>query len=75
MIIRIVNRSLVLYDDLLRFFFCGNCYHFKYLIFIFLASSDNMARLWSVDTGEVKKEYSGHQKAVVCLAFRDEIVQ
>ena len=40
-----------------------------------LASSDNMARLWSVDTGEVKKEYSGHQKAVVCLAFRDESIQ
>ncbi|WAQ97447.1 LST8-like protein [Mya arenaria] len=34
-----------------------------------------MARLWSVDTGEVKKEYSGHQKAVVCLAFRDESIQ
>ena len=43
--------------------------------FVFSASSDNMARLWSVDTGEVKKEYSGHQKAVACLAFRDEIVQ
>lgn len=41
----------------------------------FSASSDNMARLWSVETGDVKKEYSGHQKAVVCLAFRDEFVQ
>ncbi|KAJ8318610.1 hypothetical protein KUTeg_003701 [Tegillarca granosa] len=43
--------------------------------YIITASSDNMARLWSVDTGEVKKEYSGHQKAVMCLAFRDEFVQ
>lgn len=38
------------------------------------ASSDNTARLWSVDGGDVKREYSGHQKAVVCLAFRDEVV-
>ena len=38
----------------------------------FLASSDNIARLWCVETGEVKREYSGHQKAVVCLAFRDD---
>ena len=42
---------------------------------VFVASSDNIARLWSVDSGEVKKEYSGHQKAVVCLAFRDESIQ
>ena len=38
----------------------------------FPASSDNMARLWTVETGEVKREYSGHQKAVVSLAFRDD---
>ncbi|XP_064607066.1 target of rapamycin complex subunit lst8-like [Liolophura sinensis] len=42
--------------------------------YIITASFDNMARLWSVDKGEVKREYSGHQKAVVCLAFRDELV-
>lgn len=41
--------------------------------FVVVASSDGVARLWSVDTGEVKREYSGHQKAVICLAFRDEI--
>ena len=35
------------------------------------ASSDNMARLWNLDQGEVVREYSGHQKAVVALAFRD----
>lgn len=38
------------------------------------ASSDNNARLWSVNTGEIKREYGGHEKAVVCLAFRDEVV-
>ena len=35
------------------------------------ASSDNMARLWNLDQGQVVREYSGHQKAVVALAFRD----
>lgn len=43
--------------------------------YIITASSDQMARLWNVDTGEVKREYSGHQKAVVCLAFRDDMPQ
>ncbi|ELU05495.1 hypothetical protein CAPTEDRAFT_165576 [Capitella teleta] len=41
--------------------------------YIITASSDNMARLWTVEQGEVKREYSGHQKAVVCLAFKDDI--
>ena len=40
---------------------------------MFSASSDNMARLWNVETGEVKREYSGHSKAVVALAFRDDM--
>ena len=42
-----------------------------YISFLPSASSDNMARLWNVDQGEVVREYSGHQKAVVALAFRD----
>ncbi|XP_074647978.1 target of rapamycin complex subunit lst8-like [Tubulanus polymorphus] len=41
--------------------------------YIITASSDNMARLWNVETGEIKREYSGHQNAVICLAFRDDI--
>lgn len=41
--------------------------------YIITASSDNIARLWNVETGEVKREYSGHQKAVTCLAFKDDI--
>jgi G protein beta subunit-like protein len=30
-----------------------------------------MARFWSIQTGEIKKDYIGHQKPVVCLAFAD----
>lgn len=41
-------------------------------VHIFTVSSDSMARLWGVDSGELKKEYSGHQKAVICLAFKDD---
>ncbi|XP_048575935.1 target of rapamycin complex subunit lst8 [Nematostella vectensis] len=39
--------------------------------YLVTASSDNLARLWNVEAGEVVREYSGHQKAVVCLAFKD----
>jgi WD40 repeat protein len=37
------------------------------------ASSDNCARLWSVENGTVQREYTGHQKAVTALAFCDQI--
>lgn len=40
---------------------------------LLLASSDNVARLWNVNSGEVIREYVGHQKAVTCVAFRDII--
>ncbi|KAL1453137.1 hypothetical protein WDU94_007308 [Cyamophila willieti] len=40
----------------------------KYLL---TASSDGAARLWNIDTGEVEREYSGHQKAITSLAFCD----
>ncbi|XP_022235017.1 target of rapamycin complex subunit lst8-like isoform X2 [Limulus polyphemus] len=39
--------------------------------YVLTAHSDSHARLWSVSTGEVKREYSGHQKALTALAFRD----
>lgn len=39
--------------------------------FLITASSDSVARLWSVSPTEVKREYSGHQKALTALAFRD----
>lgn len=39
--------------------------------YLFTASSDKIARLWTVKTGEIKKDFIGHQKPVVCLAFSD----
>jgi len=39
--------------------------------YVITASSDNNGRLWNVDKGEAIREYSGHQKAICCLAFRD----
>ena len=41
--------------------------------FLYSASTDQVARLWNVETGEVKREYSGHQKAIICLAFKDDM--
>merc|ERR1712071_703552 len=35
------------------------------------ASSDGTARLWSIETSEIAKEYIGHQKALTSLAFQD----
>ena len=42
--------------------------------YMFTASSDGVARLWSIPAKpEVKRTYkeNGHTKAVTCLAFRD----
>eukprot|EP00118_Oscarella_pearsei_P000733 m.5676 g.5676 ORF g.5676 m.5676 type:complete len:316 (+) comp13768_c0_seq1:27-974(+) len=39
--------------------------------YLVTASSDGLARLWSIDNGDVKREYQGHQKAIVSLAFHD----
>lgn len=39
--------------------------------YVFTASSDGFAKLWNVKTGTMEREYSGHQKAVTALAFRD----
>jgi len=36
-----------------------------------LASSDGMARLWNVESGNIEREYEGHQKALTALAFCD----
>lgn len=36
-----------------------------------LASSDQYVRLWSTFTGELTREYTGHQKAVMALGFSD----
>ncbi|XP_015921190.1 target of rapamycin complex subunit lst8 [Parasteatoda tepidariorum] len=39
--------------------------------YLFTASSDNLARLWCISKGEVKRDYTGHSKALTALAFRD----
>jgi len=36
-----------------------------------LASSDGMARLWNVESGNIEREYEGHQKSLTALAFCD----
>lgn len=42
--------------------------------YIVTASSDSVARLWNVEGGDVKREYNGHQKAIVALAFSDGLL-
>lgn len=42
-----------------------------FFIEIIAASSDGYAKLWNVKTGDLEREYAGHQKAVTALAFRD----
>ncbi len=39
--------------------------------YLFSVSSDKLARLWSVKSRTVRREYIGHQKPVICLAFSD----
>ncbi|CAH1155873.1 unnamed protein product [Phaedon cochleariae] len=39
--------------------------------YVFTASSDGYAKLWNVKKGVMEREYAGHQKAVIALAFRD----
>lgn len=41
--------------------------------YVLTGSSDNMARLWQTNTGEVIREYVGHQKAVTAIAFSDGV--
>lgn len=39
--------------------------------YIVTASSDHSARLWDLKTGEVFRHYTGHSKAVTCVALND----
>ena len=39
--------------------------------YVVSASSDSVARLWSLRTGEMRREYTAHQKPLTSLAFRD----
>ncbi|CAH1129119.1 unnamed protein product [Ceutorhynchus assimilis] len=42
--------------------------------FVFTCSSDNYAKLWNVNTGALERKFSGHQKAVTGLAFKDTLL-
>ncbi|CAG0923649.1 unnamed protein product, partial [Notodromas monacha] len=42
--------------------------------YLFTGSSDNFARLWDLESGTVQREYAGHQKAVISIAFRDTVI-
>ena len=39
--------------------------------YLFTVSSDKVAKLWKVKSGECVKNFVGHQKPVVCLAYSD----
>lgn len=39
--------------------------------FLFTGSSDSVVRLWHVESAEMRREYTGHQKAVTAIAFSD----
>ncbi|XP_074595170.1 MTOR associated protein, LST8 [Brevipalpus obovatus] len=43
--------------------------------YLVTASSDNNARLWNVNTGQIKREYVGHQGAITALAFSDALIE
>ena len=39
--------------------------------YLVTASSDQTARLWDVAQGETIRHYTGHHKAVICVALHD----
>ena len=39
--------------------------------YLVTASSDHVARLWELSSGETVRSYNGHNKAVVCCALND----
>ena len=42
--------------------------------YLITGSSDTVARLWNINTGDCVREYTGHQKAITAIAFSDGIV-
>ena len=67
-----VSVSVFRFESGGTLYWCGSYANDSLLL---TASSDSVARLWTVETGEVKREYTGHQKALTCLAFRDDIIE
>ena len=47
------------------------CADSSYLV---TASSDHVARLWSLRTGDTVRQYHGHQSAITCVALNDSAV-
>jgi target of rapamycin complex subunit LST8 len=47
------------------------CADSSYLV---TASSDHVARLWNLRTGDVVRQYHGHQSAVTCVALNDSSI-
>jgi G protein beta subunit-like protein len=39
--------------------------------YLVTASSDQVARLWDLNQGETIRTYSGHNKAIICVALHD----
>ena len=56
---------------LLHFIIAAFCADSGYLV---TASSDATARLWNLRTGDVVRQYHGHQSAVTCVALNDSSV-
>lgn len=42
--------------------------------YLVTASSDHMARLWDLSSGETIRTYTGHSKALVCCALNDSAI-
>ncbi|KAJ0412397.1 hypothetical protein ATCC90586_005417 [Pythium insidiosum] len=43
--------------------------------YLVTCSSDQSARLWDLSQGEAIRHYTGHHKAVVCVALNDSVVE
>ena len=41
--------------------------------FLVTASSDHSLRLWDLESGETIRQYTGHSKAVVCVALNEDL--
>lgn len=43
--------------------------------YLVTCSSDQTARLWDLSQGEAIRNYTGHHKAVICVALNDSVVE
>lgn len=40
--------------------------------YLVTVSSDHVARLWDVSSGQTIRQFSGHRKAITCVALHDD---